>query len=132
MDKRRGRQGGFSLIELMIVVAIVAIVAAVAYPAYQDQVRKSRRADAQSLLMDVASRQQQFLLDTRGYAADVGSLNVTQPASVTAHYTVSLAVATSTVPAFTVTAAPLGGQAADKCGALTLNQAGVKGPTGCW
>lgn len=45
---------GFTLIELMFVVAIVAILLALAYPSYVDQVRKARRADATSTLMDRA------------------------------------------------------------------------------
>lgn len=124
--------GGFTLIETMITVAIIAIIAAVAYPSYTEHVRKSHRADAQALLMNVATRQQQFLLDTRAYAGTLGALNVAAPASVTPHYAVTLTVAASPVPAFTVQATPQGAQAADKCGTLTLDEAGIKSPGSCW
>jgi len=125
-------QSGFTLIEAMIAVAIVAVLAAVAYPQYTQHVRRGHRADAQAVLMDVATRQQQYLLDSRAYAGTLGSLNVTVPSAVDAHYTVSLAVGTATVPSFTVTAAPKGSQAQDACGTLSLTNAGVKSPSTCW
>lgn len=46
MPKASVRQGGFTLIELMIVVAIIAILAAVAMPQYQDYVAKAQTAAA--------------------------------------------------------------------------------------
>lgn len=45
------KQKGFTLIELMIVVAIIAILAAIAIPAYQDYTKRTRVAEAISLIM---------------------------------------------------------------------------------
>jgi len=44
--KARKRSGGFTLVELMIVVAIIGILAAVAIPAFSRYVKKSRTAEA--------------------------------------------------------------------------------------
>ena len=58
---------GFTLIELMITVAVVGILAAIAYPSYQDSIRKSRRADAKSALLDAAHRQERFFTENNQY-----------------------------------------------------------------
>ena len=123
---------GFTLIELMITVAIIGILAVIAYPAYLDQIRKARRAEAQTALMNIAARQQQMLLDTRSYAATIGALNITVPRTVQQTYTISLNVGTATVPTFTAAATPSGSQALDKCGVMSVDQVGTKSPSSCW
>ena len=66
--KRLQVQRGFTLIEIMIVVVIVTILMAIALPAFRNQIIRGHRAAAQSEMMDLANREQQFLLANRAYA----------------------------------------------------------------
>ena len=121
---------------MLIVVAVIAILASVALPSYQEHIKKSRRAEAQAYLLAVAARQQQFLVDTRAYAAGTAASAVLpQPTGVTTGYgTVAMTVAAGPPPTFTLTATPTTAQASEKCGTLTVNQTGTKtaAVTGCW
>ncbi|MCC7081134.1 MAG: prepilin-type N-terminal cleavage/methylation domain-containing protein [Burkholderiales bacterium] len=67
------RERAFTLIELMIVVAVVAILAVVGYPSYRDHIARGQRSQGQQVLMDLAQRQEQFLLDRRQYNTDPGA-----------------------------------------------------------
>lgn len=119
------RPRGMTLLELMIAVAIVAIVAAIAYPSYQSHLISSRRATAQSHLMDIAQREQQYFLDARSYASDLATLNITTPSDVSSYYTIAIATS-SAPPTFTVTATPVTGTLQASDGALSINNTGTK------
>lgn len=126
---------GFTLVELMIVVAIVAILAVVAFPSYQDSVRKSNRAAAESYLMDLAQRQQQYLNDARSFATTAAALGTSTPSTVSPYYTVTITVAAGSPPSYSLAAAPIGTQVSDSCGTLTLTSAGAKTSSAgsrCW
>ena len=60
--------GGFTLIELMIVVVIIAVLAAIALPAYQQYARETKRADAHSAMLRIAALQEKFFSDNNFYA----------------------------------------------------------------
>ncbi|WP_289845343.1 type IV pilin protein [Acinetobacter radioresistens] len=51
---------GFTLIELMIAVAIIGILAAIAIPSYLQYIIKANRVDAQTTLVDIASKIQRY------------------------------------------------------------------------
>lgn len=129
----KNSQRGFTLIELMIVVVIIGVLAGIALPSYQQYLIKGNRAAAKAQMMDVANRQQQFLLSDREYA-DMAKLNESGyvlPPEVSAKYALTMDVGNdATPPNFTITMTPRGSQAAD--GVLTLNAAGVKTPADKW
>jgi type IV pilus assembly protein PilE len=128
------RISGMTLIELMMVVAIVALLAAVALPSYQRYLARGIRSQAQQFLMDIAQAQEQFFLDQRSYATDLGVgpglLNRTVPPEVAKHYTLTQPIAVNNVatpPTFMLVLTPLatdntvGAAAPVPDGALILN-----------
>lgn len=133
---------GFTLIELMIVVAIIGILAAVAIPAYQQSVRDGGRAEAQSLLLQVASNQERFYSDNNSYSANANPLVSPVVATITSEaglYQVAVAACAggAITNCFIATATPQGNQTADSCTTLTISNTGLKGATGdtvanCW
>ena len=131
---------GFTLMEVMIVVVILVLLAAIAYPSYQDYVIRGNRSAAQSFMLEVASKQERFLLDARAYAADIAALGMSVPSSVSANYTITSAPTAGPPPGYTVTATPIGNQLAKDtlCLTLTINATGTKTASGsggvsqCW
>jgi len=51
----RGRQGGMTLVELMVVVTIIAIIAAIAVTLYQDAQKRARMAADEGVIASMNS-----------------------------------------------------------------------------
>lgn len=125
-------QRGFTLIELMITIVIIGILASIALPGYQNSVRKSHRSAAQAEMLDIANREQQFLLANRSYSATLSSLGYSIPGAVAARYTCTVAVTSSGLPTFTISCVPTSLQSATGFGTLTLDSTGAKTPASEW
>lgn len=129
------RAKGFTLIELMIVVAVIGILSAIAYPSYIDYVIRANRSAAQSFMLEVAGKQERYLLDARTYG-DLTALGMASsaPASVTKNYTVTATPATGPPPSYVIqaVAGTYQGSMDAACTPLTIDQTGTKAPAGCW
>ena len=125
--------GGFTLIELMIVVAVVGVLAAVAYPSYTEQVRKSRRSDAIAEISKAQQAQERWRSNNTSYNSDVSSsstgLKLTTDSTAAASYNLlsgyySLAISGVSPTGYTLTATATGAQASDtKCATLIATMA---------
>ena len=130
MKNLMSQKRGFSLIELMVVVVIIAILAAIALPSYGRYVYRVRRADGQELLLRIANAQERFYAGNNHYGSlsDIGYADPVN--SEKGYYLASSNVAdgSTSAQAYTAEVNPQNAQAPDVCGALTINDAGVKTP----
>lgn len=121
----RKKVRGFTLIELMIAVAILGIIAAIAYPSYLDQVRKSKRSEARSALMQAANRQERFYTTQYEYTSTLGQGGLGMN-SETENEAYTLTIDSPDADGFEISANAQGDQLNDDCTKLTINEIGEK------
>ena len=132
----RRRAAGFSLVELMVAVLIVGILTSIALPAYNGQIRRSRRTEARTALLDLAAREERFMAANNTYTADPAALGYTAfdvPVS-NGYYQLAtptnISGGTATAPAtFRLTATPVTGKGQDKdrdCASFVVDQTGMR------
>jgi type IV pilus assembly protein PilE len=113
---------GFNLIELMITVVVIAVIASIAYPSYQEQIRKTRRADAKAALMDAAAKMERNYTQFGRYSATIANVGIaaTSPGNF---YRISVANPNSQTFTLTATRDATTDQATDRCGDFAIDQA---------
>lgn len=137
LSVRRMASGGFTLLELMIVVVVIGILSMVAYPSYVEQVARGHRTDLKAQM--VAAQQwlerhysANYFYGTSAAADTANTLFDAQPFANSppegrVQYTLSVTVGgTGQTYTLTATRAPGGAMASDPCGDLSVTNTGVK------
>jgi len=137
MQRTKLGQGGFTLIEIMVVVAIVAVLSTIAYGSYRDSVVKSKRKAAAACSIELAQFMERYYTTNMTY---VGAAlpNAGCRAELALDYAFGVAGLTAT--GYTISATPVGAQLSSDtlCGTLGVNERGQKSKSGsgsltdCW
>ncbi len=152
MKGKFNKQTGLTLVELVTTVAIISILAGLALPAYDSYTRKGVRGAAKAELTKVSGLMETYYTNNKtctsdltnmGYSASPAYIDKAGNEEVAATsadrvYSITVTSCTANTRTYTLTAAPLQGQANDtECANLTLNSLGQRnasGPKGtkCW
>jgi type IV pilus assembly protein PilE len=150
------RRKGFTLIELVVAMVVAAILAAIAIPAYSSYVRKARRTDVKSALLDLASLEERYYSTANKYSQTAselgygafpaiigngnGTYTIATPGTVDA--TASSGTTVGTPASYTITATAILDQLNDtQCRTFTVtsgggqtatDSGGVDATAACW
>jgi len=114
--------GGFSLLELVIVLTVMAILLTIAVPSYRQYVQRGERADAIRLLLAVAGCQERI-------RANTGLYDTTQCTDGLNNETYSFQInpaGDTSAQGFEIIAEPRRSEG-NTCGALSLDHTGARG-----
>jgi len=115
----------------MIAVAVVAIIAAIAYPSYIDQVQKTRRSEAYSLMSGIMQQEERWFTQNNTYTTDLkNDLDYTSDpmASDNGWYNVQAGQCggTALTQCVRLTAKAQNQQTGDECARLVMDSTGAR------
>jgi len=138
-QRRMPKSAGFSLVELVVTMVIAAMLAAIAIPAYSNYVRKSRRTEAKTAVLDIASLEERFFTANNTYTNLPANLGYSGAANMafpvgSGYYTVLVtatdATSSTTLATYTITATATGDQFKDtQCRTFTVTHQGIQSAT---
>lgn len=83
---RNNNQGGFTLIELMIVVAIIGVLASIAVPQYQNYVGRAQVSEAISLAASAKTAVSEHYITTGGWPNDNAEAGLAESGQIQGSY----------------------------------------------
>ncbi len=127
------RMDGFTLIELVVVLTVISLLATLGWPSYQEHRVRSQRLSAQAQMLEIASRQQHFLLTQHRYASsqqlEDSGYQLSEELQQLYSYNLTLS---SAPPAYTLHFMPHPGSAQFADGPLSLDSDGRRAPLDKW